>query len=97
MKKVKGVLTNAYVAIFALLVSLTSTSVFAQGVDTSSSSLTALEDWLMTWIPLAATSVLLALFVAWWLHAVRADFMFRSAIALIGIGSASFIVGLFLT
>lgn len=95
MKKFNGSVVRTFMALLSVVLMGVSSSAFAQ-VDTSTSSLTNLEAWLMTWIPLGATTVLISLFVAWWLHAIRADFMFRSAIALIGIGSASFISGLFL-
>lgn len=94
MKKFSNSVVRGFMALFSVVLMSVSNAAFAQ-VDTSTSSLTSLEAWLMGWIPLGATLVLLCLFAAWWLHAIRADFMFRSAVALIGMGSASFITGFF--
>lgn len=67
----------------------------AAGVDTANSSLTSMKTWLDTWIPLACAVVLAVLCILWWAHVVRADFATRGALAMIGAGSASYIVSFF--
>jgi hypothetical protein len=54
-----------------------------------------MKTWLDTWIPLACAVVLAVLCILWWAHVVRADFATRGALAMIGAGSASYIVSFF--
>jgi len=72
-----------------------STMAQAAGVDTSSTSLNSLKTWLDTWIPLLCTIALMVTCILWWMHVVRADFAVRGATAMIGAGSAAYIISFF--
>ncbi len=67
----------------------------AAGVDTATSSLNSMQTWLDTWIPIACALVLAVLCILWWAHVVRADFATRGVLAMIGAGSASYIISFF--
>ncbi|ASW48767.1 TrbC/VirB2 family protein [Xanthomonas hortorum] len=77
------------------LLAMLSTAAQAQGVDTGAASMNAIRTWLMTWIPIAATILVIVCFLAYMAHLLRQEFAVRMVIGLIGIGSASYIVGLF--
>ncbi|CAD0362308.1 TrbC/VirB2 family protein [Xanthomonas campestris pv. campestris] len=77
------------------LLAMLSTAAHAQGVDTGASSMNAIRTWLMTWIPIAATILVIVSFILWMAHILRQDFAVRLIVGLVGIGSASYIVGLF--
>ncbi|KAF1008130.1 MAG: hypothetical protein V3Q69_13805 (plasmid) [Burkholderia sp.] len=64
-------------------------------VDTGTSSMTSLKTWMMTWIPIAATILIIVCAIAWIAHILRADWAVRIVIGLIVIGSVSYLVGLF--
>lgn len=67
----------------------------AAGADTGESSLNSFNSWMMTWIPLAATVLIIASAIAWMAHMLPASWAVRFVIGLIVVGSASYIVGLF--
>lgn len=67
----------------------------AAGVDTGESSMSSINDWLMTWIPVAATVLIIICAIGWIAHVIRPDFAIRCVVGLIIIGSASYLVGLF--
>lgn len=72
-----------------------SNAAMAAGVDTGSSSMNSINTWLMTWIPLLATILIIVSAIAWIAHMLRADFAIRIVVGLIVVGSASYIAGLF--
>ncbi|WP_193061067.1 TrbC/VirB2 family protein [Halomonas sp. 3A7M] len=80
---------------FAVLALLMASPAFAQ-VDTASSGLGALETWITTWIPLAATLAVIVIGLGLCFGMGRMDIALRVALGLIIIGSASYIVGLFI-
>ncbi|QSQ62252.1 TrbC/VirB2 family protein [Xanthomonas translucens] len=82
-------------ATFGLLMMLSATAQAAGGVDTGSSSMTSMQTWLMTWIPIAATILIIVSAIAWIAHLLRHEWAVRFVIGLIVIGSASYLVGLF--
>lgn len=57
--------------------------------------MTSLKTWMMTWIPIAATILIIVCAIAWIAHILRADWAVRIVIGLIVIGSVSYLVGLF--
>ncbi|EPR5023042.1 TPA: TrbC/VirB2 family protein [Pseudomonas aeruginosa] len=67
----------------------------AAGVDTASSSLNSVETWLRVWIPIACVLGIMVMALLWWLHAIHATFIIRGVVAMILIGSASYIVSFF--
>ncbi|WP_225776481.1 TrbC/VirB2 family protein [Pseudomonas sp. Marseille-Q5115] len=67
----------------------------AAGVDTGSSSMTSLQTWLDTWIPLAATILIVVTAIGWMAHMVQMTTAVRLGLGLIVIGSASYLVSLF--
>ncbi|MCT8308730.1 TrbC/VirB2 family protein (plasmid) [Xanthomonas translucens pv. translucens] len=83
-------------ATFGLLMMLSATAQAAGGVDTGASSMTALQTWLMTWIPIAATILIIVSVIAWIGHLLRHEWAIRIVIGLLVMGSASFLVGLLL-
>lgn len=72
-----------------------SNAAMAAGVDTGSSSLGALKQWMMTWIPIAATILIIITAIMWMSHVMHHNFAIRIVGGLIVIGSASYLVGLF--
>ncbi|MDU8491397.1 hypothetical protein RYA07_23890 [Pseudomonas syringae pv. actinidiae] len=86
---------NLSVEIFGMMILLFSNFALADGVDTGSSSLASLKTWMMVWIPLACTIFLICAFLAIMFHMMRMEHLPRIAFCLIGIGSASLIVGFF--
>lgn len=86
---------NLQITLFGAMVMAASNMAMADGVDTSSSSLTSMKTWLMTWIPLACTIFLIGCFLAIMFHIMRMEHLPRTAFCLIGIGSASYVVGFF--
>lgn len=84
---------------FALLVALLciaapELALAAGGVDTASSTGNNLLQWLNTWIPIACTIGVMVGFLLWLFHVIPASWMFRAAIALVGIGSTSYLISL---
>ncbi|ECH2023032.1 TrbC/VirB2 family protein [Salmonella enterica] len=84
---------------FALLVALLciaapELALAAGGVDTGASTGNNIKSWLDTWIPIACTIGVIVSFLVWLFHLISAGFMFRLAIAMVGIGSASYLVSL---
>lgn len=67
----------------------------AAGVDTGTSSLNAVKQWMMTWIPIAATILIIVTAVMWMSHVMHHNWAIRIVGGLIVIGSASYLVGLF--
>lgn len=65
------------------------------GVDTGTSSMNALNTWLMTWIPIGAALGIVGVAGAWIFGMVPMSITVRVAIGLIVMGSASYIVGMF--
>ncbi|CAZ15885.1 TrbC/VirB2 family protein (plasmid) [Xanthomonas albilineans] len=82
-------------ATFGLLMMLSATAQAAGGVDTGSSSMASIHSWLMTWIPIAASVLIIVCAIAWIAHMLRHDWAVRLIIGLIAIGSSSYLVGLF--
>lgn len=80
---------------FALLAAANVALAQAGGVDTGASSLNNVKQWLMTWIPAAATIIIIAMAIAWMTHLIHAGIALRVIVGLIVVGSASYIVGLF--
>jgi hypothetical protein len=95
LKRVKDRLVRE-IAPFATLALVTGPA-FAQmsGTDTSTSSLTSAQSWMMTWIPIACTLGLIVSALAWMFHMLRLDWAVRLCVGMICIGSASYIVGWF--
>ena len=84
---------------FALLVALLciaapELALAAGGADTGASTGNNIKSWLDTWIPIACTIGVIVSFLVWLFHLISAGFMFRLAIAMVGIGSASYLVSL---
>jgi len=92
MKKVMEV--DKWTVVTAVMM-LMSAAAWAAGVDTGSKSMNAINTWLMTWIPIAATLLIIVCAIAWIAHVLRADWAVRIVVGLIVIGSASYLVGLF--
>jgi len=67
----------------------------AAGVDTGASSLNSIKQWMMTWIPIAATILIIVTAIMWMSHVMHHNWAIRIVGGLIVIGSASYIVGLF--
>ncbi|HCN4499636.1 TPA: conjugal transfer protein TraM, partial [Escherichia coli] len=55
----------------------------------------SINSWLMTWIPIAATVLIIVSAIAWIAHMLPASWAVRIVIGLIVVGSASYLVGLF--
>ncbi|MFP1771059.1 TrbC/VirB2 family protein [Lonsdalea quercina] len=83
------------VAMFMMFALCVPELALAAGVDTGESSLTSVNSWLMTWIPLAATVLIIVSAIAWMAHMLPASWAVRIVIGLIVIGSAAYLVGLF--
>lgn len=79
----------------ALMALLMASPAFAQ-VDTASEGLGQLESWFTTWIPLGATLAIIAVGLGLMFGFGRMDIAIRLCLGLILIGSASYLVGLFL-
>ncbi|MGO3768167.1 TrbC/VirB2 family protein [Halomonas sp. AOP1-B1-8] len=79
----------------ALMALLMASPAFAQ-VDTASQGLGQLESWFTTWIPLGATLAIIAVGLGLMFGFGRMDIAIRLCLGLILIGSASYLVGLFL-
>lgn len=79
----------------ALMALLTASPAFAQ-VDTAQQGLGQLESWFTTWIPLGATLAIIAVGLGLMFGFGRMDIAIRLCLGLILIGSASYLVGLFL-
>lgn len=84
-----------FTLMFALLTLLMATPAFAQ-VDTATQGLGQLETWITTWIPLGATLAIVAVGIGLIFGFGRMDIAIRIVLGLILIGSASYLVGLFL-
>ena len=83
--------------LFTLLMAtlLMSAPALAQ-VDTAEEGLQNIEDWMTQWIPILATLAIMAAALAWMTGFARMDLAIRIILGLIVIGSASYLVGLFL-
>ncbi|HGF4131618.1 TPA: TrbC/VirB2 family protein [Escherichia coli] len=57
--------------------------------------MSSVQSWMMTWIPIAATVLIIVSAIAWIAHMLPASWAVRIVIGLIIIGSASYLVGLF--
>lgn len=89
-----GVMKRKYNMLVALvLMWVISPNVLAQ-VNTAESTLGNFEDWVMGWIPTAATLGIIGCTLAWMFNMMRLDLFFKVAGGLIVIGSASYLVGL---
>lgn len=66
----------------------------AGGADTGARTGNNIKSWLDTWIPITCTIGVMISFLVWLFHLISAGFMFRLAIAMVGIGSASYLVSL---
>lgn len=67
----------------------------AAGVDTGASSANSLQAWLKTWIPLFCASVIMLAALGWLVHMIPLNWAGRAGVAMLVMGSASYIVGLF--
>ena len=83
------------VAMFMLAALCVPELALAAGADTGESSLNSVQSWMMTWIPIAATVLIIASAIAWIAHMLPASWAVRIVIGLIVVGSASYLVGLF--
>lgn len=83
--------------LFALVMAtmMVSAPALAQ-VNTAETGLTNIEDWLTQWIPILATLSIIVAALAWMAGFARMDVAIRIVVGLIVIGSASYLVGLFL-
>jgi len=81
--------------LFAMAFVLSPTFAMAAGVDTGSSSLTSMQTWLDTWIPLAATLAVIGAGLALAAHLINWGVAWKLGAGMIIIGSASYIVSLF--
>lgn len=84
---------------FALLIALfcvaaPEIALAAGGADTGQSTGNNIKTWMDTWIPIGCTIGVMVSFLVWLFHLISAGFMFRLAIGMIGIGSASYLVSL---
>lgn len=85
---------NGFALLVALLCIAAPELALAGGADTGASTGNNIKAWLDTWIPIACTIIVIVSFLVWLAHLISAGFMFRMAIAMIGIGSASYLVSL---
>ncbi|HBV4265976.1 TPA: TrbC/VirB2 family protein [Klebsiella pneumoniae] len=83
------------VAMFMLLALCVPELALAAGADTGESSMNSVNSWMMTWIPIGATILIIVSALAWIGHMLPASWAIRIVIGLIVIGSASYLVGLF--
>ncbi|AKK25110.1 hypothetical protein MB84_30785 (plasmid) [Pandoraea oxalativorans] len=74
---------------------LVATQAFA--IDTSSSGLNSVQTWLMVWIPIGCALIIIALGVGLMAHMVKLHQLVYPTLGLIVIGSASTLVGYFVT
>ena len=81
------------VAMFMMVALCVPELALAAGADTGESSMSSINSWLMTWIPIAATVLIIVSSIAWIAHMLPASWAVR--IGLIVVGSASYLVGLF--
>ncbi|HGA2320493.1 TPA: TrbC/VirB2 family protein [Pseudomonas putida] len=88
-------LKKLYIAFYGAAVMASSQMANAAGVDTGSSSMTSIKTWLMTWVPLACTCVIILIALGWMFHMVALNTAARFGAGLLVIGSASYITGLF--
>lgn len=89
------VVKKFFPVLFILIAACMPELAMAAGVDTGESSMSSINDWLMTWIPVAATVLIVVCAIGWIAHVIRADFAIRVVVGLIVCGSASYLVGLF--
>lgn len=90
-----NILRNLYIAFYGAAVMASSQMANAAGVDTGSSSMTSVKAWMMTWIPLACTCIIIIMALGWLFHMVALNTAGRAGVAMLVIGSASYITGLF--
>lgn len=90
----KAIEANKWTVVAALMM-LMSSAACAAGVDTGTQSMNSIHSWMMTWIPIAATLLIIVSAIAWIAHLLRADWAVRIVVGLIVVGSASYLVGLF--
>lgn len=82
----------------AFLLSAFQTAAFASGgASTATSGLTSITSWLSTWIPLAATLAVIITALAYMFHMIQLNVMVRLIFGLILIGSASYLVSMFIS
>ena len=67
----------------------------AFAVDTGSSSINSLHDWLMLWIPAACILGIIGIGVGIFFHMLKVAEVVRPVVGLIIVGSASAIAGFF--
>ncbi|WP_427047288.1 TrbC/VirB2 family protein [Halomonas casei] len=79
----------------ALMALFTVSPALAQ-VDTATQGLGQLETWFTTWIPVGATLAIVAVGLGLMFGFGRMDIAIRMVLGLILIGSASYLVGLFI-
>ncbi|EIF32257.1 TrbC/VIRB2 family protein [Burkholderia sp. Ch1-1] len=79
----------------AVSTALVATQAFA--VDTSSSGLNSLQSWFMIWIPIACALIIIVLGLGLMAHMVKLHQLVYPVAGLIVIGSASALVGYFVT
>jgi hypothetical protein len=82
-------------AIFMLFALCVPELALAGGTDTGADSMNSINEWMMTWIPIAATVLIIICAVAWIAHMLPASWAIRIVIGLIAVGSAAYLVGLF--
>ncbi|EAU4728226.1 TrbC/VirB2 family protein [Salmonella enterica] len=83
------------VAMFMLVALCVPELALAAGADTGESSMNSVNSWMMTWIPIGATILIIASALAWIAHMLPASWAIRIVVGLIVVGSASYLVGLF--
>lgn len=95
MTKYVDVSIKAVLLAVVMMTLMVSAPAFAQ-VSTAQTGLTNVEDWLTQWIPILATLAIIVAALAWMAGFARMDIAIRIVVGLIVIGSASYIVGMFL-
>jgi len=66
----------------------------AGGMDTSSETWNNFHTWLNTWIPLAATVIIVVCAIGWWINMIPAGWAFKGIVAMMAAGSAAYLVSL---
>ncbi|RQU99177.1 hypothetical protein DF047_35575 [Burkholderia cenocepacia] len=92
--KMKNRIQTARLAV-GLATALAATQAFA--VDSGSSGMNSLHMWMMVWIPLGCALIIIALGVGLMAHLVKIHHLVNPVIGLVVAGSASALVGYFIS
>ncbi len=66
----------------------------AGGVDTGLTTVTAIKDWINTWVPIVAVIAIIAIGIAWTIGLIQAGTAIKTAFGVVIVGSATYLVSL---